>query len=203
MWDDETQEWTPTSLFDALQSITDAISVMKGATSQAAGMRGLVPDPPAGSQNFYLAGSGNWINPEFQIRQTVNNMASVWFGNDWSTQSNGIVNGQTVRDIASDEVAKIVAQAPAQFDTLKEIADWIKNQPTVQDITNLVSRVDTIETRVFVDVPPNPETGAAGQLSIVHQITNLTSNMTNMQQDITNIQNSLRWQDLTMESSGN
>jgi len=97
----------------------------------------------------------------------VGDLASVWFGDDWDSNNNTISGGQTVRDIAANEVAKIVADAPGTFDTLKEIADWIEDQPTVQDITNLTGRVTRLETSVFTDVPANPVTGEAARPSLI------------------------------------
>lgn len=38
--------------------------------------------------------------------------------------------GKSVRAIAVEEIAKVVANAPADFDTLKEIADWIQSDTT-------------------------------------------------------------------------
>ena len=37
----------------------------------------------------------------------------------------GADTGKTIRSVAAEEVAKVVANAPENFDTLKEIADWI------------------------------------------------------------------------------
>ena len=42
----------------------------------------------------------------------------------------GSDSSESAREIAADEVAKVVAGADASFDTLKEIADWIKNDAT-------------------------------------------------------------------------
>ena len=56
---------------------------------------------------------------------------------------------QSAQQIAATEVAKVVASAPQQFDTLKEIADWIENDTTgaakmANDIENLKSdKLDT------------------------------------------------------------
>ena len=38
--------------------------------------------------------------------------------------------GKSVRAVAIEEIAKVVAEAPEDFDTLKEIADWIGNDTT-------------------------------------------------------------------------
>lgn len=42
----------------------------------------------------------------------------------------GTDTGKSVRDIAAEETAKIVAGADTNYDTLKEIADWIKSDTT-------------------------------------------------------------------------
>lgn len=173
---------------------------MEGSSGVAAGARGLVPDQPAGTQNWFLSGSGNWVNPTPVIQGVVGDLASVWFGDDWDSTNNTIVDGQTVRDIASDEVAKIVADAPGTFDTLKEIADWIENQPTVQDLTNLTGRVTTLETAVFTDVPANEVTGAPARPSIITQVSTLNTNYTSLDQRVTNVENTLRWQIYTEEN---
>lgn len=44
----------------------------------------------------------------------------------------------------TDEVAKIVSNAPAKFDTLKEIADWIADDET--QTANVVADINTLKT---------------------------------------------------------
>ena len=44
------------------KSIREAIGVMTGATEDAQGSIGLVPAPPAKSQNLFLKGDGNWAS---------------------------------------------------------------------------------------------------------------------------------------------
>ena len=39
-------------------------------------------------------------------------------------------DAKSVREISAEEVAKVVADAPTSYDTLKEIADWIMNDTT-------------------------------------------------------------------------
>ena len=51
----------------------------------------------------------------------VSDVVSVLVGEDAN---------KSTRDIAAEEVAKVVASADTDFDTLKEIADWIKNDTT-------------------------------------------------------------------------
>lgn len=199
MFNSTTHKWEPTSLFNALQAITESLSVMEGSSGVAAGARGLVPDQPAGTQNWFLSGSGNWVNPTPVIQGVVGDLASVWFGDDWDSNNNTISGGQTVRDIAANEVAKIVADAPGTFDTLKEIADWIEDQPTVQDITNLTGRVTRLETSVFTDVPANPVTGEAARPSLITQVSTLNTNYTSLENRVTNVEDKLRWQIYTNE----
>ena len=58
------------------------------------------------------------------------------------------------REIASEEVAKVVAKAPEAFDTLKEIADWISNESgataadIVIDIAGLKAADELIDGRI-------------------------------------------------------
>lgn len=53
--------------------------------------------------------------------------------------------GKSVRTVASEEVAKIVAGADKSYDTLKEIADWIMNDTTgAAKMSNDIGRLDAI-----------------------------------------------------------
>ena len=53
--------------------------------------------------------------------------------------------GKSVRAISAEEVAKVVADADASYDTLKEIADWILNDTTgAAKMANDVARLDAI-----------------------------------------------------------
>jgi predicted nucleic acid-binding Zn-ribbon protein len=59
----------------------------------------------------------------------------------------------TARAIAAEEVAKIVANADTNFDTLKEIADWIVNDTIgaaqmANDIAELKSSATSVNTRL-------------------------------------------------------
>lgn len=53
--------------------------------------------------------------------------------------------GKSVRTVASEEVAKIVAGADKSYDTLKEIADWIVSDTTgAAKMANDITRLDGI-----------------------------------------------------------
>lgn len=56
----------------------------------------------------------------------------------------GSDNNKSVRTIASEEVAKIVADAPEDYNTLKEIADWIQGDPT--GAAGMANRITALET---------------------------------------------------------
>lgn len=75
-------------------------------------------------------------------------------------QAIDILNGTgdgSVKYTIADAVATIVAQAPEDFDTLKEIADWIANDET--GTLNLIQRVEKAETDIEnlkpLDVQPD------------------------------------------------
>ena len=53
---------------------------------------------------------------------------------------------KSVRTIASEEVTKVVDGAPATFDTLKEIADWIASHP--DSVAEINSRLSSVEGNV-------------------------------------------------------
>lgn len=55
-------------------------------------------------------------------------------------------DAKSVRAISAEEVAKIVADAPEAYDTLKEIADWISNH--AEDASDMNSRINTNKTNI-------------------------------------------------------
>lgn len=60
----------------------------------------------------------------------INKLKDIYADKDVLEALIGLDSGLTIRNIATEEVAKIVASADTSFDTLKEIADWIKNDTT-------------------------------------------------------------------------
>lgn len=179
--------WVNRPLSDILEII---VGTMVGATDQLDGEAGIVPMPHAGDQNKYLRGDGTWANPTAALEVTVGSMQSqlgTLIGNDI---------GSSVRAIAANEVGKIVGNAPAAFDTLVEIADWIENHPESSD---LAARVTTIENQLNT-----PNTGIIDQLdSAITDLNGVQSAVFNLQQTtnnqnvrITNLENSLVWQNM-------
>lgn len=58
---------------------------------------------------------------------------------------------KSARTISAEEVAKVVASAPADFDTLKEIADWIAGDQN--RTAAVVNRIAALEGGTFAGVP--------------------------------------------------
>lgn len=76
--------------------------------------------------------------------------AAVQAAEETLTTLLGDDNNTSVRAIAAEETAKIVANADENYDTLKEIADWILNDTTgsaqmANDISALKAEFDTVE----------------------------------------------------------
>lgn len=61
------------------------------------------------------------------------------------TTLNGTGEGSVSKTVA-DEIAKVVASAPADFDTLKEISDWISSHS--DDASDMNSRITANETAI-------------------------------------------------------
>lgn len=57
----------------------------------------------------------------------------------------GIDHDKLATDAAAAAVAGVIDDAPAKFDTLKEIAAWIAEADTAEDAASLVTRVATLE----------------------------------------------------------
>lgn len=57
--------------------------------------------------------------------------------------------GETTEGSVAYQIAQVVNNAPENFDTLKEIADWISNDQT--GAANLASRITTLESTVNTD----------------------------------------------------
>lgn len=154
------------------------VSPMTGATASADGTSGLVPVPQAGDQNKFLRGDGTWADPTATIQTTVNTLV----GQDV---------GQSVRQIVTSEITNLVNGAPAAFDTLGEIYDWIETHDTILDVTEATTRLEAVETAVFGN-----DDDVDG---LVSDVAAINTSITNIQGDITNINESLKWKDLVEE----
>ena len=124
----ETGKWEPKTQTEV------TVEPMVGATSEKAGSAGLVPAPAAGDEKKVLTGDGNWTELNIPDTTELKNKVDTLIGED---------NSKSVRTIAADEVAKIVAGADQSYDTLKEISDWIIGHP--DNVTEINSEITTIK----------------------------------------------------------
>lgn len=106
---------------------------------------------------------------EGSVKKTVDDtIATLDLENTYASKSVvdtlvGSDSGKSVRSIAVDEVAKVVANAPADFDTLKEIADWIENDTTgsAQMANDIKEVKDALGTAPVAEVKYTAEEAAA------------------------------------------
>lgn len=226
VYDGAQEKWVNKSLNELMALVVD---VMIGAAEDRNGTAGLVPTPLAGQQDLYLKGSGEWANPTADVEQDLSSLRGEVSTNLQYTKDEiaGLRGGRTgtIEDIANDlvdtAVAKIVAQAPESFDTLKEIADWITQHDTAINIAEIVVKVNNHEqilngenglvTKVgnLDEIVNDPTTGLVVQMStmtgninkMIADIADIGDDITSMNGDITNIKLLLQWQDLVLEGS--
>lgn len=147
------QKWENTTLSNAIGQV---VKEMQGATAEADGAAGLVPQPMQDDRDLFLQGNGRWANPTAAVEVTLNTLI-------------GADTGKSIREIATDEassaVAKIVNGADEAFDTLKEISDWIISHPEVDNVAKLEGRVTTLEEALN-----GKDDGTEGLISKVNNI---------------------------------
>ena len=123
---------------------------MIGASETEEGAGGLVPAPAAGKHLMYLRGDGEWANPTEKLSGTVGQLQTTV--GDLESNLGTVIGtdvGLSMRDVANAAVADLVDGAPAAFDTLKEIADWITgaHEGSV-DAADLIADVTTLKEQV-------------------------------------------------------
>lgn len=62
---------TKTIIGKAIKFCADIVKVFTGATSSAAGAKGLVPAPSSGQQTAYMRGDGTWVQPQNNTTTTA------------------------------------------------------------------------------------------------------------------------------------
>ena len=133
------------------------VDVFTGATETADGTAGLVPVPTTDDRNLFLKGDGTWASPTAALEVIVGDLSdevsgltstvSTMLGTDAGTGlSIRAIAKAEAQSAATTEVAKVVANAPEAFDTLKEIADWITENKAVENFVDLEDRVGDLET---------------------------------------------------------
>ena len=182
-----TETWVTKTTAEVLATIVD---VMKGATEEANGEGGLVPTPLKGEQDLYLQGNGKWSNPTEQVEQDLQDLSDQVAQNkedledeiaknaqQWKTELINLRGGKTgtIEDIAGDlvdtAVAKLIADAPSSFDTLKEIADWITEHDSAINIADIVVKVDKHEKVLY-----DSADGAPGLITTVGDLNDAINN---------------------------
>ena len=155
VYDINKEGWVPKTFAEVFNLV---VSVMTGATETTNGAAGLVPKPEIGDRTLYLRGDATWANPtaiiEVDVQKNAQDIAKA--REDFEAaiaHLEGGYTGKTIPQIATalvdTAVAKLVASAPEDFDTLKEIADWIQSHDGVATVTGLDTRVGALETSVF------------------------------------------------------
>lgn len=195
-------KWENKSLLDVFLAMNE---VFKGATEEADGVAGLVPAPAAGQQNLFLRGDATWADPVAGVMTTIQGIQAqltTIIGEDVDLSMREIAQAE-----ASSAVATIIANAPEQFDTLKEIADWIQaNQDTV-DVAGLTTRVTNLE-EVIYGVEADEEAGAEAVVGLQTIVSTLQTDLDALEvtvathtEEITEIKEALRWQDMVEEKA--
>ena len=112
--------------------ITGKADKVAGATAgNFAGLdaNGNLVDSNSKASDFAVAGH----NHDDDYSKLDHNHNAAYAGKGYETKVDTLIGSDadsSVRTIAADEVAKVVASAPADFDTLKEVADWIASDTT-------------------------------------------------------------------------
>lgn len=134
----DTQAWENVNLSSQIQA---QIKVFTGATAEADGSIGLVPQPLKNVDvNHYLRGDGTWADPTSGVDLTaLKAQVTTLVGDDAS---------KSARKIATEVVATVVDGAPEAFDTLKEISAWILEHPAISDITQMQTDVSQLKKTV-------------------------------------------------------
>lgn len=134
----DTQAWENVNLSSQIQA---QIKVFTGATAEADGSIGLVPQPLKNIDvNHYLRGDGTWADPTSGVDlTTLKTQVTTLVGDDAD---------KSAREIATEVVATVVDGAPEAFDTLKEISAWILDHPAISDITQMQTDVSQLKKTV-------------------------------------------------------
>ena len=169
----ETQVWENVNLS---QQIQNQIKVFTGATETTDGAVGLVPQPVKSVDiNHYLRGDGIWADPTNGVDLSLlKEQVTTLVGDD---------TNKSARDIAKEVVATIVNGANEQYDTLKEIADWILEHPDVADIKEMQTTVSTLST----DVSNLKTTVGDSTSGLVANVTNLSNLISNHDKEIADL----------------
>lgn len=208
------EKWENKSILDIFIGMSE---VFKAADEENDGAAGLVPAPVAGQQNLFLRGDATWADPISGVMTEIEELQTqleVIIGEDLDKSMREVAAAE-----ASAAVATIIAQAPEQFDTLKEIADWIQSNQGSVDVAGLTTRVSDLEEIIY-GVEADEENNVEEVLGLQTIVSTLQTEVSGLQNvvstlqedldavesvveshttDITAIKEALRWQDIVEE----
>ena len=174
VYNDTDEMWEPVSLETAVASI---VGPMRGATAEADGLAGLVPQPLAGQQGLFLRGDGTWVNPTAAVEASLAGLR----GSDTTG---------TIREIAVNAINDLLSDAPENLDTLQELADWIADH---EDELNLAGDIENLSNAMFGTVE-NPTESIAELVEMVQEdgviriLSNLQTTIFGDEQDATGLE---------------
>lgn len=174
--------WENKSILDIFLEIN---AEFKGASDKTDGTSGFVPAPKQGQHNLFLRGDATWANPVAEIQvnlDTLNTKLVTIIGEDINLSMRAVA-----KEEAETAVLKIVDNAPEQFDTLKEIATWINDNPQIGDIKLISDKVTNLNNIIF------GVEDTKGLQAIVSDLQILTSEHSD---EIAEIQSALTWQEV-------
>lgn len=210
VYDSKTKTWRDSMLETVLQGIID---LMVGASDTTDGVAGLVPQPKAGDNKYYLRGDGEWADPTVALAGVVSTLQQTVEDNQKAHREDikkllGSYQADpnaSIEYIVDKHIAEVVGTAPDTFDTLEEIAQWISKHDGAIDIASTLSRLAAVENAlnneedgllVQMEEVRGDLYGDGNSLGLVAQVTTLISDMGKAQQDILDLN------DLTLNMQG-
>ena len=126
----------------------------------------------------------------FAMDEQINNQINIWTGT-YQDGNGKADNEKTIRTIANEEVAKIIAGADKDYDTLKEIADWIGSDENAgaaaqiesnkNDIVELYKQTSNLQQK-DIDLENRTKTLEDDNVSHKTRLTNAENNIVSLQQ---------------------
>lgn len=196
IYDGTQEKWVNKPLSEILGSIS-GFSVMTGATASADGASGLVPQPLAGDEGKFLKGDGTWatipgVADISQLQSDVADLQAV------TTTIIGSDSNKSMREVAAEEVATLVADAPDDLDTLQEIAAWINDHPdSASDLNNRLTIVegDVADLETALATLESQQIQNTGDIAdLESELAALKAKDVDLQSQIDVIDNRLKWQ---------
>lgn len=187
-------KWENKSILDIFIGMSE---VFKAADEENDGAAGLVPAPVAGQQNLFLRGDATWADPISGVMTEIEGLQTqleVIIGEDLDKSMREVAAAE-----ASAAVATIIAQAPEQFDTLKEIADWIQSNQGSVDVAGLTTRVSSLEEIIY-GVEADEENNVEEVLGLQTVVSTLQTEVLGLQGVVSTLQEDLDAVELVVES---